>query len=105
MIDDDVIELNVGGAFTSRFLSTKEREQVWDEMVNTHGFVGEDSRVMVDLVIDAVELIQNLANSNGNQQVKVPEHVTDGGPCWCEPEIDYTDPKTGVSVIVHKRPQ
>lgn len=22
--------------------------------------------------------------------------------CWCEPEIDYTDPDTGISVYVHK---
>lgn len=33
------------------------------------------------------------------------EHVTDGSPCWCEPETDYTDPETGASVIVHRRPQ
>lgn len=33
------------------------------------------------------------------------EHITDGSPCWCEPETDYKDPDTGVSVIVHKRPQ
>jgi hypothetical protein len=33
------------------------------------------------------------------------QHVTDGSPCWCEPEISYTDPKTGASVIVHKEPQ
>jgi hypothetical protein len=33
------------------------------------------------------------------------QHVTDGSPCWCEPEISYTDPETGASVIVHKEPQ
>ncbi len=33
------------------------------------------------------------------------QHVTDGSPCWCEPETSYTDPKTGSSVIVHKEPQ
>lgn len=25
--------------------------------------------------------------------------------CWCGPDIDYTDPETGVSVYVHKEPQ
>jgi hypothetical protein len=33
------------------------------------------------------------------------QHVTDGSPCWCEPEISYTDPETGASVVVHKEPQ
>jgi hypothetical protein len=33
------------------------------------------------------------------------QHVTDGSPCWCEPETSYTDPETGASVIVHKEPQ
>ena len=33
------------------------------------------------------------------------EHITDGSPCWCEPETEYKDPETGVSVIVHKRLQ
>lgn len=33
------------------------------------------------------------------------EHITDGTPCWCNPETTHTDPDTGVSVIVHKEPQ
>ncbi len=33
------------------------------------------------------------------------QHVTDGSPCWCEPETSYTDPETGASVIVHREPQ
>ena len=33
------------------------------------------------------------------------QHVTDGSPCWCNPETRYTDPETGASVIVHKEPQ
>ena len=33
------------------------------------------------------------------------QHVTDGSPCWCEPEISYTNPETGASVVVHKEPQ
>jgi hypothetical protein len=33
------------------------------------------------------------------------QHVTDGLPCWCEPETRYTDPEAGASVIVHREPQ
>ena len=33
------------------------------------------------------------------------EHITDGSPCWCNPEVDYIDPETGAAVIVHRRPQ
>jgi len=34
-----------------------------------------------------------------------PEHITDGSPCWCDPELNYVDPETGVKVWVHKEPQ
>ena len=34
-----------------------------------------------------------------------PQHITDGSPCWCNPDVAYTDPETGASVIVHRRPQ
>ena len=33
------------------------------------------------------------------------EHITDGTPCWCNPETTYKDPDTGASVVVHKEPQ
>lgn len=34
-----------------------------------------------------------------------PQHITNGSPCWCNPDVAYTDPETGASVIVHRRPQ
>ena len=40
-----------------------------------------------------------------NFRVIPPDHITDGTPCWCNPETTYTDPNTGKSVIVHKEPQ
>jgi len=33
------------------------------------------------------------------------EHITDGSPCWCNPELNYKDPETGAEVWVHKEPQ
>ena len=33
------------------------------------------------------------------------EHITDGSPCWCNPELNYVDPDTGAKVWVHKEPQ
>jgi hypothetical protein len=47
----------------------------------------------------AVALIQRGALTESR------EHITDGTPCWCNPETAYTDPDTGASVIIHKRPQ
>jgi len=35
---------------------------------------------------------------------KVREHVM-SGDCWCNPELNYTDPETGAEVWVHKEPQ
>jgi hypothetical protein len=37
--------------------------------------------------------------------VQEREHITDGGQCWCNPDIDYIDPDTGAAVIIHKEPQ
>ena len=31
------------------------------------------------------------------------EHVLDSS-CWCNPDVNYIDPDTGVAVIVHKEP-
>lgn len=30
------------------------------------------------------------------------EHITDGTPCWCRPEVTYEHPTDGTKVIVHK---
>lgn len=37
-------------------------------------------------------------------RVNVREH-TMSGDCWCNPELNYTDPETGAEVWVHKEPQ
>jgi hypothetical protein len=50
------------------------------------------------------DAIATIATQPAAQQRK-PEHITNGNPCWCNPEIDYVDPETGVAVIVHKEPQ
>jgi len=33
------------------------------------------------------------------------EHITDGSPCWCSPDLDYVDPETGAKVWIHKESQ
>ena len=33
------------------------------------------------------------------------EHITDGSPCWCSPDLDYVDPETGAKVWIHKNIQ
>ncbi len=33
------------------------------------------------------------------------EHITDGSPCWCNPDMTYKDPDNGAEVWVHKEPQ
>ncbi len=33
------------------------------------------------------------------------QHITDGTPCWCEPELSHKDPATGAEVWVHREPQ
>lgn len=33
------------------------------------------------------------------------EHITNGTPCWCHPELNHKDPDTGNEVWVHKEPQ
>ena len=41
----------------------------------------------------------------GEPVIPKREHITDGTPCWCDPETKYIDSDTGVWVIVHKEPQ
>ena len=36
-------------------LTNEQKEDIWDEMVNTHGFAGDETEYMVDLVITATE--------------------------------------------------
>jgi len=33
------------------------------------------------------------------------EHITDGSPCWCRPDLNYVDPETGAKVWIHKESQ
>ena len=33
------------------------------------------------------------------------EHVTDGSPCWCNPELNYRDSETGTELWIHRREQ
>jgi hypothetical protein len=33
------------------------------------------------------------------------EHITDGSPCWCNPELNYRDPETGAELWIHRREQ
>lgn len=69
--------------------------------------------VCTDLAPAITAIREALAEeSSGTEQPAQPqqepvarEHITDGSPCWCEPETNYKDPETGISVIVHKEPQ
>jgi hypothetical protein len=57
-----------------------------------------DERTMLACVV-----AQALSQPAASMQRR--EHITDGSPCWCNPETDYVDPKTNAAVIVHKEPQ
>ena len=57
-----------------------------------------------DVTEQAITVIRK-ALAQPAQEPVAGEHITDGSPCWCEPETIYTDPETFVSVIVHKEPQ
>ena len=58
----------------------------------------------------AARFMKMLANVEPAHELPSPqpsqqEHVTDGSPCWCNPELDYKDPDTGAEVWIHKEPQ
>ena len=62
---------------------------------------------------DDIKLVAEFAWKNCAYKVEQPvsqepvkrEHITDGSPCWCNPELNYKDPETGAEVLVHKEPQ
>ena len=79
-------------------------------------------RAVVELALEALENVRRYDKENlygldddiaalrealeqPQQEPVTREHITDGSPCWCEPETNYKDPETGISVIVHKEPQ
>jgi len=78
---------------------------------------GKQKRAWVGLTDEELELLNDCGDTDSYKfaraiEAKLKEkngwyrqHVTDGSPCWCEPEISYTNPETGASVIVHKEPQ
>jgi len=45
------------------------------------------------------------AISQPSAPTKKIEHITDGSPCWCNPETNYVDSETRIAVIVHREPQ
>jgi hypothetical protein len=49
-------------------------------------------------------LFDDAAQGEGDLPKEELEHIA-SETCWCEPELDYTDPDTGVSVYVHRRVQ
>ena len=56
--------------------------------------------------IEEMTLTQIAARQEQAEQDPVKlEHITDGQPCWCNPELNYKDPETGAEVWVHKEPQ
>ena len=67
------------------------------------------------LLRQALEVLESLDGTEFPEQIKAikllraalqkPEHITDGRPCWCEPELDYKGPETGAEVWVHRRAQ
>ena len=58
-----------------------------------------------DVLLDIFEVIRAIEAKLREKNGWYRQHVTDGSPCWCEPEISYTNPETGASVVVHKEPQ
>jgi hypothetical protein len=71
-----------------------------------HSETGRTRIVMPDQIIttDATWFVVGPLHL-GTPPAAQRQHVTDGSPCWCNPETRYTDPETGASVIVHKVPQ
>lgn len=69
------------------------------------------NRETLSLVLDEIdgqEMSQAGWSANAELRAALEQprdHITDGSPCWCNPETVYTDPETGASVIVHKEPQ
>jgi hypothetical protein len=103
-------------------IATSELEHLREEVKNCHRIIKDlqKKREFVGLTDEELSEVYNQADwdtVNGWEyeraiEAKLKEkneshrqHVTDGNPCWCDPETSYTDPETGASVIVHKEPQ
>jgi hypothetical protein len=74
-------------------------EEVDAAIKSSWGEMKGGSLVLNRMYVRAIEAKLKEKNESHRQ------HVTDGNPCWCDPDNSYTDPETGASVIVHKEPQ
>ena len=54
---------------------------------------------------EAITALREALEQPVSQEPVKREHITDGSPCWCNPELNYKDPETGAEVWVHKEPQ
>lgn len=60
---------------------------------------------VIGILTQIDNMVTDMVRRPAQQEPVASEHITDGRPCWCEPETNYKDPETGISVIVHKEPQ
>jgi len=73
--------------------------------------LGDDGMVMVvpldayNDMMEAITALREALQQPVSQEPVKREHITDGSPCWCNPELNYKDPETGAEVWVHKEPQ
>ena len=67
---------------------------------------GFDAALLPGSVPDAHPRMKSLADSIHNELLAArQQHITDGSPCWCSPDLDYVDPETGAKVWIHKNIQ
>ena len=114
MTQDDIIRMareactyttdEMRGAFYEGFLkgAVAEREAC-AKIIETYRIpVGNSpaGEMACEWTHDALKEIRDAIRARG----QVREHVM-SGDCWCNPELNYVDPVTGVEVWVHKEPQ
>ena len=86
--------------------------------------MNDKERAAMQMALEALEMVTELYDDNAvgieiealialrealqqpvSQEPVKREHITDGSPCWCNPELNYKDPETGAEVWIHKEPQ
>jgi len=83
----------------------KLRQAIEQALLQAHK-EGFDAALLPGSVPDAHPRMKSLADSIHNELLAArQQHITDGSPCWCSPDLDYVDPETGAKVWIHKESQ
>ena len=107
-VGDEVRDLLCHADFTHFHFAAKRREMLLraaTALAALDAALAEPKKERAETGIPARSVGVGSGETDPSRGEAYREHITDGSPCWCNPELNYRDPETGAEVWVHRREQ